>query len=68
MEYIILSVQGNATGVTEEIDEMNGTDASVGRAGRCYQWLLEDGRLEDDHIMVNLLRKVTQCTQSVNGI
>ena len=39
MEYIILSVQGNALGVTEGIDEMKRKDALVGRAGRCYHRL-----------------------------
>ena len=42
VEYIILSVQDNALGVTEGLDDMQGIDASVGRAGRCYHWLLED--------------------------
>ena len=39
MEYIILSVHGNAKGVTEGIDEMDSIDASVGRAEKCYHWL-----------------------------
>ena len=39
MEYIILSVQDNALGVTEGIDEMKGKDTSMGRGGRCYHWL-----------------------------
>ena len=39
VEYIILSVQGNALGVTERIDGIEGNDASVGRAGRCYHRL-----------------------------
>ena len=77
MEYIILSVKGNAAGVTEGIDGIDGIDASVGRAGRCYHWLksyadsmlnrktglLEEGRVVEDHTMVHLLSKVTQCPQ-----
>ena len=39
VEYIILSVQGNATDVTEGIHEMQRIDASVGRAERCYHGL-----------------------------
>ena len=39
MEYIILSVQDNALGVTKGIGEMKGIDAFVGRAGRCYHRL-----------------------------
>ena len=39
MEYIILSVKGNALGATEGIDEMDSIDASVGRAEKCYHWL-----------------------------
>ena len=39
MEYIILSVKDNALGVTEGIDGIEGKDASVGRAGRCYHRL-----------------------------
>lgn len=29
---------------TKGIDGIEGKDASVSRAGRCYHWLLEDGR------------------------
>ncbi|MBR4886161.1 MAG: hypothetical protein IKU16_02615 [Muribaculaceae bacterium] len=35
-EDIILSVKGNAIGVTERIDGIEGKDASVGRVERCY--------------------------------
>ena len=39
MEYIILSVKDNALGVAKGIDGIEGKDASVGRAGRCYHRL-----------------------------
>jgi hypothetical protein len=39
VDYIILSVKGNAVGVTKGIDGIDGKDESVGRVGRCYHWL-----------------------------
>ena len=39
VEDIILSVKGNALGVTEGIDEIDGRDTSVGIAARCYHRL-----------------------------